>query len=198
MGHEFSLHNALLHVPLVVNGAPGFTGPATIERPASLADITASVLRWTETPLPPYLASHGLPESVAAAEALPPPSPFLSAYSDRFVLPKERWDGILPVMPKDEMRKHCKGEEKVFGGLATYTDYPYRLHWFENYPSELYDLSWDPGEQSNQSPIQPEVAQRLSAAIAPLIESSGIREQGSGDSVSEEQRRALKALGYID
>ncbi len=59
---------------------------------------------------------------------------------------------------------------------------------------ELYDLSRDPDERNNRLAEAPEIRERLSALLSPL------RTRASEDvpRLSEKNRRALEALGYVE
>jgi arylsulfatase A-like enzyme len=61
---------------------------------------------------------------------------------------------------------------------------------------ELFDLQEDPGERHNRVREEPEKAAELSARIAAWRESLG-RNRTRG-TLSEEDRRGLEALGYVE
>jgi hypothetical protein len=72
------------------------------------------------------------------------------------------------------MRAGCGPAERAIGEMLALTRYPFKLIWFERYPAELYDLSWDARERSDQASIQPEVAARLESELRGFIEESGV------------------------
>ena len=58
--HQFSVHEALLHVPLVIAGLKG-EPRGVIDEPVQLADILPTVLAWAHLPQPAGLAGRPLP-----------------------------------------------------------------------------------------------------------------------------------------
>ncbi len=198
-GHEFSLAEETLRIPLVVHGAPG-APPARIETPVSILDVLPSVLAWTGTAAPTGLPGRALPRANGDA----PPRDFFAGYTDDYVADAKgrEFEGIVGFASKDEARIGCRRDRPVFGPMATLIRPPLKLHWYRDYPARLYDLSWDPGERSDLSLVQPADLVRLMQDIAPLLESA--RFTGSGADAppapapSAERIEALRALGYID
>jgi len=63
----------------------------------------------------------------------------------------------------------------------------------------LHDLSWDPGERSNQLKLQPDLAKKFVPELEAFVEERIVnRSRDESGEVSEETIRALKSLGYID
>jgi arylsulfatase A-like enzyme len=199
LGHEFNLRQGALHVPLVVHGleAPS----AVIDAPVTLVDVAYSILAWAGLDGSPAPEAELDGRMLPAAPGEAPPSRLLTAaYSDAFSVDPEEWGGIIRFLDKDFPRQACGPEDKVFGGMASAIEYPLKYQWYERYPPELYDLSWDPEEMSEQSAHQPEVAARLAARLEGFLEEAGL----TGDLVEPaepldpEAVEALKALGYAE
>jgi arylsulfatase A-like enzyme len=204
LGHEFNVREAALHVPLIVEGVgevEGVSGaaPGVVDAPVSLLDIAPSLLAWTGLPPDPTLDGRVLP-LFHGAGGDPSERSFFGAYSDDFVVAPEEWAGVLGFFSKDLPRRACGPEDKVFGAMASMLRYPFKLHWYERYPSELYDLSWDPEEQSEISAHRPEVVEALSEELSRFVAAAGL-EGGDPDgrvTPREDEIEALRALGYID
>jgi arylsulfatase A-like enzyme len=197
MGHEFSLQSAVLQVPLIVHGLDGVQ-PSTIEQPVGLVDVAPSILRWTGIEVRDELAGDPLPR-------LPEPSRarervFLAAYSDEYKHNPEFWDGEFKGEDKGMVRQFCASSDRVFGGMASLIRYPLKFHWFERYPPELYDLSWDPKERSNQAKFHPELVERFTSEVKSFVEAAGLESSSptATDELSNEAIEALKGLGYVE
>jgi hypothetical protein len=99
---------------------------------------------------------------------------------------------------RDAKRSGCQPSDRVFGDMAALTRWPFKLIWFENYPAELYDLSWDPLERSDLAALRPKVS-------GPLIEEAErlMGEIDLSDSAREVEApsaaefEALRGLGYV-
>jgi arylsulfatase A-like enzyme len=197
LGHMFSLHEAGLHVPLIVHGLPG-VDPASIDQPVGLEDIVPSILRWTHLDVPDGLSGRVLPEKVGSARA--GDRGLLSAFDDRVLSPpgaREAPKGRTRKALNEGFRFSCGASDRVWGRMAALTRYPYRYHWFERYPAELYDLSWDPDERSNQLALQPELASKLAAEMQAAVERLAEPEYPTAEA-SPEAIELLRALGYVD
>lgn len=197
MGHQFSLRTPVLHIPLAVHGLPGVSA-AVVDDPVSLIDIAPSVLEWTGVATPSDLPGRPLPlEPGLSAQ----PRQMFAAYSDQdFPMPKD-WRGIISWTSKEKLRKACKPSARVFGGMATLIRYPYKFHWFERYPPELYDLSWDPNERSDLAALEPDLVARFNVEIEPLVRAAGLLDTApveSAEPASKEVVETLRKLGYVD
>jgi uncharacterized sulfatase len=201
LGHEFNLRQGALHVPLLVNGLD--VPPAVIDSPVTLADVAASVIEWAgldaDTDTDTDADVDGRPLPLRAGEARDP-RPIHAAYSDTFVIDPKEWGGVIRFLDKDVPRQACTEKDKVFGGMASIIDYPFKYQWFEQGEPELYDLSWDPDEMSDQLGHQPDVATRLASRIEGFLDAAWLT--GEPDEpvhgIGAEEAEALRALGYAD
>ena len=197
MGHEFGLRHGGLHVPLIVHGLPG-TQPGTVDSPVSLVDVTASVLAWAGLELPAELVGRPLP--TAPGPGLEPSRALRAAYSDSVTVIPEVWGDTLVPLDRESPRAACGPEHKVFGGMASLIEYPYKFNWFERYAAELYDLRWDTDEESDLAAHHPELVARFTRDLADFVGAAGLdgRERQPEELPGLEAIEALRALGYID
>ena len=196
MGHEFGLQAAVLHIPLIVHGLAGVQ-PSAIDRPVGLMDIAPSILHWAGIEAPGELPGQPLPQRPDAAPS--GERGLFAAYSDKYMQVSEFWDeGAQRGHAK--RRQFCGPTDRVLGGMATLTRYPFKFYWFERYSPELYDLSWDPNELSDQSKYRPELVERFASEIESYVEAA--RLTGSQpiqpEQLPDEAIEALRELGYID
>ena len=129
-------------------------------------------------------------------------------YGDEYVNYDDRFEGLFEFGDHELSRKTCGPADPVFGAMVAVTEYPLKLHWFERYPPELYDLGWDPHERSDLAPQRPEVVARLTAEAAKLAAVAGLTAASPGgldagpvdarQEPSEEALEALKRLGYVE
>ncbi|MFQ5416749.1 MAG: sulfatase [Myxococcota bacterium] len=189
LGHEFSLHNEVLRVPLVVHGLPGVT-PATISTPVGLGDIAPSILAWAgiET-------RATLPVAATAAGAGDRGRALVSVFSDAGWVPPEGGSSKHgEVMIR--RRRGCGPADRVFGDMASIIDFPWKLIWYRNNSPQLFDLSWDRRERSNVAEHHPEIVTRLTNELAPLR--AQMAQQGDASPLEPTASETLRALGYIE
>jgi arylsulfatase A-like enzyme len=202
LGHEFSLRSGVLRVPLIVHGVEGAL-PAVVDAPVSLIDIAPSILKWAELDgaslpgrvLPTLPAEVGVGDPVGRRIA--------AAYGDEYVNYDDRFEGLFGFGDHAQSRSTCGPADPVFGAMVAITEFPFKLHWFEHYPPQLYDLGWDPREQSDLASHRPELVARLSAEALQVAEAAGLTSSPGDprDAVeppSPEALEALKQLGYLE
>jgi arylsulfatase A-like enzyme len=188
LGHEFSLRNEVLHVPLVVHGVPGAV-PATLSAPVGLADIAPSVLGWAG------VAARGALPTAADERADEGGRKLVSVFSDvGWEPPKGLGTQHEEVMSR--RRRGCGPEDRVFGDMASIIDFPWKLIWYREGPPQLFDLSWDMRERSDVAEHHPEIVARLMQELVPL---RARMERREGPMPLEPKASdALRALGYIE
>jgi arylsulfatase A-like enzyme len=198
LDHEFSVRAPVLNIPLAVHGLPD-TKPGRIDAPVELADVAASVLHWAGIGIPPDLAGRPLPTQ--PSETARTGADLLAFYSDEPLSASGKWDrGRKPAMNRNAKREGCGSEDRVFGRMASLTRWPFKLIWFQRYPAELYNLSWDPKERSDLAALEPEVSAPLLEEIWRLTNEMGVAD-GTADEAatpSAAELEALRGLGYVE
>jgi arylsulfatase A-like enzyme len=194
--HQFSVHEALLRVPLVVAGLPGVQ-PATIEEPVQLADVVPSVLRWIGAEVPPDLAGQPLPTQAGVA---PTHRELMAEHTDNVGMPDPDY---APAWLRDgheqarTTRQACGAEDRVFGDMVALIRYPLKLVWYERYPAALYDLAADPDERSDLATVRSDLVAALRPSIdAVLARASGEAAPGPANLPANVQEH-LRVLGYL-
>ena len=195
MSHEFSVAGVVLRVPMVVHGLPR-AAPARIEAPVDLADLVPSILQWTGAEVPAELPGRPLPTKTGAA----PQRSLVAFYSDRHLPRAPEWVGVMREDDKGARRRFCGPSDPVRGSMVSLLRYPLKAVWYERYPPELYDLSWDPNERSNLAAMQPDVAARLVREAEAFAEGAGLVGEATtgAESLSEEALDSLRELGYVE
>lgn len=193
LGHEFSLRDSLVHVPLVVHGLAD-TDPAVIRTPVSLADVTPSVLAWAGLEPPEGLAGRALPLAPGAPAS---DRPLLATWSDAPLVAPQGW---FSDEDRAGRRRSCTDEDRVFGDMVSLVRFPYKLNWYarEGVAPELYDLRWDEAERSD---VAVHHAERVDTMLD-VVE----RERKALEEVAERPRepldpdvvQSLRALGYAE
>jgi len=180
----------------MVHGA-GDRSNVVVQLPVGLEDLMPTMISWARARLPAGIAGIPLPMSESTGEA--GARAFFSAYTDQFVAVPEHWRGHVQHTDKDKLRQFCSDSNRVFGAMAALIRYPFKYVWYERYPASLYELSWDPGEKSDQLKYRPELVEALEAELKPLRDASGVLGgSGSDSELSEEAIEALRQLGYVE
>jgi hypothetical protein len=198
LDHEFSVRAPVLNIPLVVNGLPD-APVGRIDAAVTLQDVATSMLSWAGTEIPPEITGRLLP--TRASDANRPGVDLLAVYSDEKLKAPENWkEDIQPTeKARDAKRSGCRPGDRVFGKMAALTRWPFKLIWFENYPAELYDLSWDPSERSNLAELRSEVSGPLIEEAQRLVDEIGLADSSGGtEAPSAAELEALRGLGYVE
>ncbi|MFP6606239.1 MAG: sulfatase [Myxococcota bacterium] len=199
LGHEFNLRYGALHVPLVVQGLDLPSG--VIDTPVTLADVPATILKLAGFEVPDDMQGRPLPMAPAQqGSGAPARRRFFAAYSDSYQLDPDAWEGVVEFLDKDLPRRACGPDDKVFGGMAALIEYPLKYQWFERYPPELYDLSWDADERFEQAGHQQGAAIRMAAHLEDFLGRAGLTGEDTSpvESLDPEAVEALRALGYSE
>jgi arylsulfatase A-like enzyme len=199
LGHEFSVQNVLLNVPLVVHGLAGVE-PGVCDQRVELADLAPSILKWAGLEIPRELPGRPLPVSPDAATI---ERSIVGVYVDE---PLVSDPGVLPdgfelrLRGSKKRRRGCRAGDRVFGTTIALIRYPHKLIWYENHPSELYDLSWDPNERSDQASFRPELVAEFEQELAEIrrrFEPEGTP-ASPAPALPPAAVEALRHMGYIE
>lgn len=184
MDHQYSLHETVLHVPLVACGGP-FTGVGRDERLVQLSDVYPTLLDVLDLDDRRALAqvqgrsfAPGAPERETAISEYLAPMPAIETLRDRFgTVPRrvERFDRRLRAIRSGD-RKLVRGSD---GSVR------------------LYDLGADPTETTDIAPEEPETVDRLAGDLDAWLDSFTHAETDDPVSVSRATEERLAELGYI-
>jgi arylsulfatase A-like enzyme len=185
--HQFSVHEALLRVPLVLHHPKGLP-PGRVSTPVSIADVYPTLLRLAglEASERADLPGRDLVNRPAAPA------------SDRSILAEYR--APLASLPKFRPEPGQTLDESYFkrdlkslrrGGL--------KLVWASDGRHELYDLSTDPWETRNLIAERAEAARAMEGDLSRLAAmfKPATGAPADGSSLDENTRRELRALGYL-
>lgn len=163
--HQFSVHEPVLRVPLVVHGLAG-TRPGVVTTPVQLADLVPSVLAWTGLPARPELSGRPLPTTPGASA----PARVLRAdYRDPASEgPDEPRFARMVRAQARVLRSHCPPDALVWGDMTALILYPMKLLAFDRFPARLYDLRDDPGEEQDLAARDPKLVDRLLQELGSL------------------------------
>jgi len=201
MEHNFSVREALLHIPLVVHGVPGVE-PAVLDQPVQLADVTPSILRWAGLrgsgamkgrPLPTRVAEMR-PEVTMAAQYTEP---------DNVELIGDAPEWLLQGKARTTMnRRGCAAEDRVFGDLIALVRYPIKAIWYERHPMQVFDLASDPDERVDLARTRPDLVVPFQAEVdrvrAARRRLSPTKSAAMAPTIPPEVRERMRQLGYAD
>jgi len=182
LGHNYSLWETLLHVPLTIRFPGGEGGGGHDRRLAQTVDVLPTLAEMAGGGLGQAVAGRSLrtgpPREVATAEYLAP----------------------MPGL--DTLRRKYPGADvdrfaRALRALRTADDE--KLIWDSRGDHGLYDLAADPGERANLAVERPERAAELAGVLAGWVgeQAGGDPAPGPAAAVGDEVRRQLEALGYL-
>ena len=165
--HGLLVYDSTIHVPWILR-LPGGPSGVRIESPISQVDLVPTIID--------YLALEPDPENTQGRSLLP-----LLAGSDTGDERLLFSESEVPFFSYgwSRLRSVRQGEWKLIDAPAP----------------ELYDLSRDPGEESNLAADRPEDVRRLTAAVDAWWVEGG--ESGDSVAVDSQTEDQLRALGYL-
>jgi arylsulfatase A-like enzyme len=177
MGHQYCLYDTLMHVPLIVRG-PGVDA-GTRDGFVELRDL-----------YPTILDAAGLEDA--------PDDRNLQGDPDREAVAAEYW---TPPCPTSELRADF-GElpervQKFDRGLQAVRTDDWKLVVGTDGSTQLYDLSEDPGEETDVSEDHPDVVDELSEAIQSRFDPITADDDYTKPDVSPVVTNRLEDLGYL-
>ena len=182
LSHLYSLHDPLIHVPLILRG-PGVPRGRSTRHLVQSQDIFGTVLAAAGMPLPAgarNLLDDSSSRSYVVAEYAQPRMP-RQELLDRFQLSPSHFTPFLRNLTAVRTQEH-KLVTSADGTLA------------------LYDLIQDPEEQIDRSLEQPALLATLQGKLAEWRASVGLAlpPAAAAPAIAPEVAARLKALGYLD
>jgi arylsulfatase len=168
-----------LHVPLIIKWPGSLHARLVVQQRVSTLDVLPTVLEILGLPIPTGLDGHSLVGLVQDAGAGNPPADARSLLLSEEGDQPDRWSKAL-----------VEGNWK----LLVFADHGSQRQ-------ELYDLAADPGETHDLAPSRPEIAAGLAEHLwricDPAHPLSAEESAPATRQLSEEERRRLRALGYV-
>ncbi len=185
MHHAYSLHETLVHVPLIVRYPPLFPAGTVVDDIVQTLDIFPTVLD--------VLGIHDealertlMGESVVPSRLLERRRRFAVSELTRPLNEFAQTHPHVDFTPFDRELRAIRTEE-------------WKLIWSSDGRHELYHLPSDPREERNLIHARPEVARELEGTLMTFWE--GVRPaewQGAAPELDDTVKAHLEALGYID
>ena len=189
MSHAYSLHDTLIHVPLIIRYPTGFPKGERVTSHVQLTDVFPTILDVLQVEVPEVRAElQGvslLGEQLEAADRLAyaemlAPHPSIQALNRRAGLPEDT------PQPRHDRSLRC---------IRTLDS---KLIWSSDGHHALYDLRQDPSETTNLYPAQPEAAATLEKHLMSWQSPAGLPLSTSEQHMDADVRQRLRDLGYID
>jgi arylsulfatase A-like enzyme len=196
VGHTLSLHDNLLHVPLIIRH-PDYTNSVTIEGVVQTLDLYSSIIEWSKLPNSQVAASqYQRPSWSEATENASDLSGIAFAeedYSDSYDVIR----GLLSVNPDMNPQKFPRQQIAVHSAKHKYI-------WFDDRPGEFYDIEADPLEENNllhsTDPVAQQALHLLQVALAEWQSDLELFPPHCIDTATElepEVLARLRDLGYV-
>lgn len=175
-GHQWTLYDEVLHVPMVLRVAGQAEG-VVVEELVDLLDVAPTLLASAGLEPDPEFEGRSL---LGRAEGAP-------SDDDALVFSRiERFNKKRAVRSARYKLIHTLDTERNRFGVSIRPGF------------ELYDLQSDPGEQVNVIAERPEVARVLKEQLDQWSRASTPSDVGEIPPLSDEQRRMLEGLGYVE
>jgi len=173
--HSPSMYGSSLHVPLILAFPGVLPEGAATEQPASLVDLSPTILGLLGLPVPPSFQGHDLLPGGQVPGLTEPRALFSETNGRIYGVQRDGWRLVL----------NPGGEPPGAPGGV----YPIE-------EVELYDLRQDPDEQENLADRQPETVKALAAEIQEWRDRTHLGEIPSQE-MDPERLEELRALGYV-
>ena len=175
LGHGRNLHQACMRVPMMIR-APGIA-PGRNHIPIATMDVGSTILALLELQTIPGMLGYNI-----MAESIP-------IDRTRFM---ETYGGAVPGLPG--MKLLLEATSPTYQSVI---QEGYKLICPDDRPPALYYLPDDPGEKRNLAGHKPDTVTALEALLSSWDENCG-KGTGTAADLLEEDREALKSLGYIE
>jgi arylsulfatase A-like enzyme len=187
MSHAYSLHDTLIHVPLLIRYPAYFPRGQRVTQQVQLTDLFPTILDLLQLERPDIskelqgvsLLRRVTEERFAYAEMLAP-HPSIAALNRRSGLPH---DTPQPTLDRS-LRCLRTPDTKVI--------------WASNGQHALYDLHRDPGETRNRFDAEPERAAALLEALSAWQPGPRVPLRASRPELSQDAHQRLRDLGYLN
>jgi arylsulfatase A-like enzyme len=174
-GHQWTLYDEVLHVPLIIRTPAGPRGKV-VDALVETLDIAPTILEHLDLQAPPEFQGHSLWPLMSGASGEP----------DRLVYGKtEQFNS------KQSVRSFTHKLIHTFDTGTNAFGFPITPGF------ELYDLRDDPGEQRNIFSQDSEAGRDLQRALFRWLATGEALGPSGEVEFSEEERRRLRALGYL-
>jgi arylsulfatase A-like enzyme len=182
--HDQSAYEELIRVPLIIRFPHDEFAGRRVDGPVSLLDIVPTVMDYLRRP---ELAANCRGRSLM---------PLIEG--------EPLTDDMRVTAGRHNKKKYYRPYKETRGDVNIVVR---QGHWKGIWNAEwdrmeLYDLQSDPGETTDSSAENPELAQTMRAfAQSQLAQCQAVAMEpvsGKGDDLDEETRRQLETLGYID
>jgi len=182
--HQFSVHETLLSVPLVIHAPPALLAPGRRDDPVSLTDLYATVLDLAGVDAePPPTSRSLLPEPPAGAALRPVVSEYAGPNPELLLLLR-RVNEAVDMAP-------------LTAAWRTVRQGDLRLSLASDGRVELHDLAADPGQERNLAEARPDDVARLRELLAAPGAAAWLQPQEDAV-IDEATRRQLESLGYVN
>ncbi|MFC6722995.1 sulfatase-like hydrolase/transferase [Halobium palmae] len=186
MDHQYSVHDTLVHVPLVMKGPDVFTGGERVSEPVEARDLFPTIIDATNAEMPKNesISQNNLYETVEASDG-----------NERVAISEY----LVPRPAIEKLREQAPDPvtvDKYDRALRAIRMTEWKYIEGSDGTAELYDLSSDSDESTNVVSSNPEIVEELEAI---LFEELGNLERGDSVDGQLEQRtqQRLEDLGYI-
>lgn len=180
LGHEHTLYQELVHVPMVIARPGHLPEDDTVDEPVAHIDL-----------LPTILEAAGLPSRMELpGRSLVPAGAARAAPADRApasILSEEDYTGYRAASHRIRSLRE--------GGLKLILYSP-NVFGVGEWRSQLFDLGADPGEERPLEPLPPGL-EEMGARARAWRDRSAV-EPGAGEALDPETEQRLRALGYIE
>lgn len=188
MDHQYSLHDTLIQIPMVVY-APEYFGKAKrIDHFVQTVDVFPTLMKLTDSTL-----SAKLRNQLKAGRSLLPEdiqsSPRSYVYSE-YLQPQPRAEVLKNRFPQGNFKKYERA-------LRSVRNKQHKYIWASNGDHEFYDLNVDPNENKN---LYQHYEHLVDQEFKPLLEkelNGYFKRKKEGYTVDASTKRILEGLGYI-
>lgn len=181
LDHQYSLHEPLLRVPLLVRDLRGFA-PGRETRPVMTHDLFPTLLEAAGVEVPAGTRAVSLRAPLEERLRL---AEYVGVFEDAFRAIEPLHPGWDRTPWEREIRALYRGPDKL-------------IRWSDG-ARALYDLRTDPGETRDRAAEEAAAARRMEEALALLVEDlrRAPADRAAPEPMTEEHLEMLRSLGYV-